>query len=52
MSAGWIFAIGVFTFGLCLAFVVISAVEMRRLGREAEERSAKLRSSTPSLDAR
>jgi hypothetical protein len=38
MSTDWIFAIGAFTFGLCLAFVIFSAAELRRLGRQAEER--------------
>jgi hypothetical protein len=51
MPPSWIFVIGTFTFGLCLAFVVFSAVEMRRLGREAEQRSSARLASTPSPNA-
>ncbi len=44
MPTNWIFAIGTFVSGLCLAFVVLSTVELRRLGREADERRANMRS--------
>jgi len=51
VSADWIFAIGAFVSGLCLAFVVLSAAELHRLGHEADERRAEPRSSTPSPNA-
>jgi hypothetical protein len=51
MSTGWIFVIGTFTFGLCLAFVVISASELRRLGREGDARIAQPQVSAPSPSA-
>lgn len=52
MSTDWIFAIGTFVSGLCLAFVVFSTIELRRLGREADDRRAEPRSSTrsPNVD--
>jgi hypothetical protein len=46
MSTDWIFAIGTFVSGLCIAFVVLSTIELRRLGREADDRRADPRSST------
>jgi len=40
MSDTAIFVIGVLVTLLCVAFVVVSALELRRLGREAEDKSA------------
>lgn len=50
MSPGAIFLIGTFTSGLCLAFVVLSAVELRRLGRESEARRSGRLAATSSTN--
>jgi hypothetical protein len=39
MSAWMIFFAGSFVFGLCVAFLVLTAIEMRRLGRAAGDRA-------------
>lgn len=43
MSSTAIFTIGLGVVGLCAAFVIVSVSEMRRLGREWEERDARER---------
>ena len=43
MSNAWIFAFGIFTAGLCVAFVVVSARELSRGGRSADATARAMR---------
>jgi len=50
MSLLTIFLVGCFVSGLCIAFVVISTVELRRAGKRGDERAERMASAPRTAD--